>query len=97
MGGRSSAVAGTGTADNAMAVGNNRTRAKVISAAPLEEPEIEKIKGTLTRMANQEVILELEVDEDILGGIIAHLGSQVYDGSIRNQLQQIRENLSKGR
>jgi F0F1-type ATP synthase delta subunit len=43
------------------------------------------------------VVLELEVDKDILGGIVAHVGSQVYDGSLKNQLQQVKENISKGR
>jgi F-type H+-transporting ATPase subunit delta len=76
---------------------NNRVRARIISAARLKDDEVDRIKKALFKISGQEVILELEVDENILGGIVAHLGSQVYDGSLRNQLQQIKENLSKGR
>jgi F-type H+-transporting ATPase subunit delta len=76
---------------------NNRIRARIISASPLDKGEVERIRKTLTGIAQQEVVLELEVDENILGGIVAYVGSQVYDGSVKNQLQQIRENLSKGR
>jgi len=37
------------------------------------------------------------VDEGLLGGVVTYMGSQVYDGSIKNQLTQIKDNLSKGR
>jgi F-type H+-transporting ATPase subunit delta len=76
---------------------SNRIRARIISAAPLKDEEVERIKKTLAGITEQEVVLELEVDENILGGVVAHLGSQVFDGSLENQLQQIKENLSKGR
>jgi F-type H+-transporting ATPase subunit delta len=76
---------------------SKRIRARVVSAAPLKDEEVDRIRKTLAGIADQEVVLELEVDENILGGIVAHLGSQVYDGSLKNQLQQIKENLSKGR
>ena len=76
---------------------SNRVRARIISAARLHDDEIERIKKTLFKISGREVILEVEVDEDILGGIVTHLGSQVYDGSLRNQLQQVKESLSKGR
>lgn len=76
---------------------SKRIRARIISAAPLRDEEVEKIRKTLSEMADQEVVLQLEVDGNLLGGIVAHMGSQVYDGSLKNQLQQIKENLSKGR
>jgi len=75
----------------------NRIRARIISAEPLQDEEAQRIREALTRMSGRDVVLELEVDESILGGIITHMGSQVYDGSLKNQLQQIKENLSKGR
>jgi F-type H+-transporting ATPase subunit delta len=76
---------------------NNQIRAKIISAAPLKNEEVDRIRKTLIGIAKQEVVLELEVDESLLGGVVAHMGSHVYDGSLKNQLQQIKENLSKGR
>ncbi len=75
----------------------NRVRARVITAAPLSDEERKKIQGALSKISGKDVILELEVDESLLGGVVAHMGSQVYDGSIKNQLTQIKDNLSKGR
>ena len=76
---------------------SNRIRAKVISATSLEKEDMDRIREVLSRMSGRDVILEMEIDESILGGIVTHMGSHVYDGSLRNQLQQIKENLSRGR
>jgi len=75
----------------------NRIRARVVSAARLGEKEENRIKDALSRISGKDVVLEVEIDESLLGGVVAYMGSQVYDGSIKNQLTQIRENLSKGR
>jgi len=75
----------------------NRIRARVVSAARLSDKEKSRIKDALSKISGKEVALEVEVDESLLGGVVAYMGSQVYDGSIKNQLTQIKDNLSKGR
>ena len=75
----------------------NRVRAKVVTATPLSKEEEKKVQTALARMSGKEVVVELEVDESLLGGMVAYMGGQVYDGSLSNQLHQIRENLRKGR
>lgn len=75
----------------------NRIRARVVAAARLSEEEENRIRDALSRISGKEVALEIDVDESLLGGVVAYMGSQVYDGSIKNQLAQIKENLSKGR
>jgi len=39
------------------------------------------------------VELEFRIDRDLLGGILAQIGSTVYDGSVRGSLARIREQL----
>ena len=75
----------------------NRIRARVIAAAPLSQKEEGRISEALSRISGKDVILEIEIDESLLGGVVAYMGSQVFDGSIKNQLTQIKDNLSKGR
>ena len=75
----------------------NRIRARVVSAARLSDKEQSRISDALSKISGKEVTLEVEVDESLLGGVVAYMGSQVYDGSIKNQLTQIKDNLSKGR
>jgi F-type H+-transporting ATPase subunit delta len=75
----------------------NRIRARVVTAARLSDKEQSRISDALSKISGKEVALEVEVDESLLGGVVAYMGSQVYDGSIKNQLTQIKDNLSKGR
>jgi F-type H+-transporting ATPase subunit delta len=75
----------------------NRIRARVVSAARLSDKEQSRISDALSKISGKEVALEVEVDESLLGGVVAYMGSQVYDGSIKNQLTQIKDTLSKGR
>jgi F-type H+-transporting ATPase subunit delta len=74
-----------------------RIRARVVSATKLKTEEKSRIQEALSRISGKDVILEIEVDENLLGGVVAYIGSQVYDGSLKNQLAQIRDSLSKGR
>jgi len=40
--------------------------------------------------------LETRVDSEIMGGVVAQVGSTIYDGSLRTQLRRMREQLLKG-
>lgn len=75
----------------------NRIRARVVSASALEKSEEERLRAALARISGKEVVLKVEVDEGLLGGLVAYVGSHVYDGSLSNQLQRIRDRLNRGR
>jgi F-type H+-transporting ATPase subunit delta len=67
-----------------------RVRARVTSAVPLGDGESRRIAEKLALAANAEVIVETAVDPAILGGVVAQVGSIVYDGSVRAQLEELR-------
>jgi len=73
-----------------------RVQARVASAAPLSEPQRERLRAALAARTGSEVRLEVEVDPGLLGGIVAKVGDLVYDGSLKTQLAQLRANLTKG-
>ncbi|GAB4347574.1 MAG: ATP synthase F1 subunit delta [Desulfobulbaceae bacterium] len=68
----------------------------VISAVELDEALLDKIKATLEKLTGNRVILETSVDPSIIGGIIAKVGDLVLDGSIKTQLNGLKESI-KGR
>jgi F-type H+-transporting ATPase subunit delta len=70
-----------------------RIRARVTSAVPLAPEEARRIAERLARGGRTEVILEASVDPSLLGGVVAHVGSLVYDGSVRSQLEELRRTL----
>ncbi|MGH7412526.1 MAG: ATP synthase F1 subunit delta [Candidatus Methylomirabilis sp.] len=74
----------------------NRAKATVISAAPLPEPALERLRGRLRIATGKEIYVEARVDPDILGGMVAQVGSTIYDGSLKTQLKRMREHLLRG-
>ena len=68
-------------------------RADVQSAAELNPAEQEEIARQLSRVASKQVRTRFTVDPDLIGGVIAHVASTVYDGSVRGQLAQMRRRL----
>lgn len=72
------------------------TRAEVISAAPLGEGEVERLKEVLAKMAGNEVIVEIKEDSSLIGGVRAKIGDLVLDGTIKTQLETLKDSLRRG-
>jgi F-type H+-transporting ATPase subunit delta len=70
-----------------------RVRARVTSAVPLAEGEATALAARLAGITPGQVILERHVDAALLGGAVAQVGSLVYDGSLRAQLEELRRAL----
>jgi F-type H+-transporting ATPase subunit delta len=67
-----------------------RVRAKVTSAVPLTPGEAQRLAEKLAQAGKAQVIVESAVDASLLGGVVAQVGSLVYDGSVRSQLEELR-------
>ena len=73
---------------------HNVVRAEVTSAAPLEAKKTKAIEKRLATLTGKRVSMVMKVDKDIVGGVVARVGSTVYDASIATQLKKIRERLT---
>lgn len=73
-----------------------RVVAKVTSARPLDAQQSEELRQALGRRVNAEVTLDVEVDERLIGGVVARVGDLLFDGSVRTQLESLGANLRKG-
>lgn len=67
--------------------------AKVVSARPLSETEKQELKTNLEKMTGKRVNPSFEIDNSIIGGVVTTIGSTIYDGSVKTQLQQLRHQL----
>jgi F-type H+-transporting ATPase subunit delta len=68
--------------------------AEVTTARPVAQSSQDALRAKLTAMTGKSVRLSFTTDEELIGGIVARIGSTIYDGSVRNQLQQVRERLA---
>lgn len=70
------------------------TDAEIVSAHPLDEGNRKLLEEQISRMTGgQQVRASYSEDASLLGGAVVKVGSTVYDGSIRAQLQQLKRRL----
>ena len=69
-------------------------RAEVTSASDLTEPQRSALASELQRLTGKRVRMHLAVDGALIGGAVARIGSTVYDGSVRGQLESLGRRLS---
>ena len=71
-------------------------RAEITSAVPLAADKMQAIEASLAAASGARVVITPRVDPSILGGIVAKVGSRVYDGSVIRHLARIRARLVSG-
>lgn len=69
-------------------------RADVTSAHVLNGSQRQELEEQLSRLAGKKAKLKFSTDPALVAGVIARVGSTVYDGSVRGQLEQLRTKLA---
>jgi F-type H+-transporting ATPase subunit delta len=72
---------------------NGIVRAIVTSATPLTESEEAEISQRLEKSLGKRVIMDVQQDMAILGGVVVRIGGTVYDGSVRQHLAGFKSRL----
>jgi F-type H+-transporting ATPase subunit delta len=67
------------------------TTAEVVTAHPLKDDQVAKLKQQLKARAGRDVAIETRVYPDILGGIVVKMGSRMIDASIRSKLNRLAQ------
>ncbi len=62
---------------------------------PLEPAALDAIAHRLSQVTHAKVIVDRAVEPAILGGVVARVGSLVYDGSVRTQLEDLKKSLKR--
>ncbi|MDP1823397.1 MAG: ATP synthase F1 subunit delta [Archangium sp.] len=70
-----------------------RVRGSVTSAAKLGDTQVAALKKQLEAITQRSVVLETKVDPALIGGVVAQVGSHMYDGSLRSQLAELGRTL----
>jgi F-type H+-transporting ATPase subunit delta len=68
--------------------------AQVTSARPVPEATRASLEEKLGKVTGKKVSLTFGTDESLLGGIVTRIGSTIYDGSVRDQLRRLGEELA---
>ena len=71
-----------------------RVRADIASAQPLSDEQKAQLMVELTRLSGRTVRPEFSIDASLVGGVMARIGSTIYDGSVRGRLEAMRRRLA---
>lgn len=74
---------------------NNILEGIAITAVPMKDDEVKELQVKLSTKYNKTVILKNEVDESVLGGVLVRLGNEEIDGTVKNRLEKMQEQLSQ--
>lgn len=67
--------------------------AEVTTAREIDDNQKSQLQSSLKSATGKEVRLNFRTDPSIIGGVVTRIDSLVYDGSIRNQLAQVKQRL----
>jgi F-type H+-transporting ATPase subunit delta len=70
------------------------TEAEIFSAVGLNEAQKKEMTQTLERVTGKKVEAKFSLDPSLLGGALVRVGDTIYDGSLRNRLEGMRERLT---
>jgi F-type H+-transporting ATPase subunit delta len=71
-------------------------RGTLTSALPLQDSQVDEIRKALEKNTGKRVLLQVEHDPSLIGGVVTKIGDKIFDGSIKTQLGRIQDILQKG-
>ena len=75
---------------------SNIVHADIVTARPLQEDALEKVIRALRDMTSKDIKSKVKEDPDLIGGIVVKIGDLVLDGSIKAQLEGLKESFKRG-
>ena len=67
-----------------------RVSVEVTTAVELTDSEMKELSNKLTKLVGKEAVITAKIDPSLIGGVVARIGSVLYDGSILNHLRTLR-------
>ena len=74
----------------------NEAVAQVTTAMPMDQQQQNKVRQALERRTGKTILMQTKVSPDILGGVVARVGDQIIDASVRQRLTALRRQLLTG-
>jgi F-type H+-transporting ATPase subunit delta len=71
----------------------NIVTAEITTARAIDDQEQKLLFDNLKKATGKDVRLQFKVDANIIGGVVTRIGSKIFDGSIKNQLAQMKQRL----
>jgi len=71
-------------------------RVDVIAPRSLKEDAARKLEKVLEEMTSKKIRMQMKEDKSLIGGLVVKIGDLVFDGSIKAQIEGLKESLGRG-
>ena len=75
---------------------SNIVHAEIVTARPLQDDALQKVIEALRNMTSKDIKSNVKEDPELIGGIVVKIGDLVLDGSIKAQLDGLKESFKRG-
>ena len=75
---------------------SNIARAEIVTAKPLKAEALEKLEKTMEELISKKIQADVREDKDLIGGVVVKIGDLVLDGSVKAQLEGLKESFKRG-
>ncbi len=72
---------------------SGRVRAEVTTATPMPDSYFSELQRKLEQITGSQVVLVKKEDPTLIGGVVTRVRDRIFDGSLRNQLDELKEHL----
>jgi F-type H+-transporting ATPase subunit delta len=70
-----------------------REVAEVRTAVPLDDARVKRLSDALSKATGKQIEVKVVVDPEVLGGVVARIGDTIIDGSVRSEIEQLKEQM----
>ena len=74
---------------------NNISKVEIISAIELDDNYKEQIKNKLSQILNKEIIINYNVKDEIIAGLVYKMGDDVFDTSVSGKINKFKNAITK--
>jgi F-type H+-transporting ATPase subunit delta len=71
-----------------------QTPVRILSARPLEADERERLLAKLRRAIGEKIVVHMDVDPTLIGGMQIEMAGRIYDGTLRGRLEAMKERIA---
>ncbi|MFO7783173.1 MAG: F0F1 ATP synthase subunit delta [Thermodesulfobacteriota bacterium] len=71
-------------------------RVSIITARPLKEGALKALEASLEELTSKKIKSDVDEDPSLIGGVVVKIGGMVLDGSVKAQLEGLKESLKRG-
>ena len=74
----------------------NIAKADIVTAKPLKDEALDKLNKSLEELTSKTIRSNVKEDPNLVGGVLVKIGDLVLDGSIKAQLEGLKESFKRG-